>query len=86
MASGSSRSNLKTSGQAAMEPHHEGPTHIAFEIYNTYLPPSSQCESKVDHGLRNELSACLNEVITGLTGNAFQGRVELERASTFNAT
>jgi len=86
MASGSSRGNSKTSGQAAMERHHEALIHIAFEIYNTYLAPSSQCELNIDHGLRNELSAYLNEVMTGLTGKAFQGRVELEQASAFNAT
>ena len=86
MASGPSRGNSKTSGQAAMERHHEALIHIAFEIYNTYLAPSSQCELNIDHGLRNELSAYLNEVMTGLTGKAFQGRVELEQASAFNAT
>ena len=85
-ASGSSRANSKTSGQAAMERHHESLIHIAFEIYNTYLAPSSQCELNIDHGLRNELSAYLNEVMTGLTGKAFQGRVELDQASAFNAT
>ena len=69
-----------------MERHHEALIHIAFEIYNTYLAPSSQCELNIDHGLRNELSAYLNEVMTGLTGKAFQGRVELEQASAFNAT
>lgn len=86
MASGPSRAIAKTSGQAAMERHHEVLIHIAFEIYNTYLAPSSQCELNIDHGLRNELSAYLNEVMTGLTGKAFQGRVELEQASAFNAT
>ena len=69
-----------------MERHHEALIQIAFEIYNTYLAPSSQCELNIDHGLRNELSAYLNEVMTGLTGKEFQGRVELEQASAFNAT
>jgi len=86
MASGPARGASKTSGQAAMERHHEALISIAFEIYNTYLAPSSQCELNIDHGLRNELSAYLNEVMTGLTGRAFQGRVELEQASAFNAT
>ncbi|KAF9779546.1 regulator of G protein signaling [Thelephora terrestris] len=85
MASGS-RANTKTSGQAAMERHHEVLINTAFEIYNTYLAPSSQCELNIDHGLRNELSAYLNDVMTSLTGKAFQGRVELEQASAFNAT
>ena len=86
MASGPSRGNSKTSGQAAMERHHEVLINTAFEIYNTYLAPSSQCELNIDHGLRNELSAYLNDVMTNLTGKAFQGRVELEQASAFNAT
>lgn len=69
-----------------MERHHETLVNIAFEIYNTYLAPSSQCELNIDHGLRNELSAYLSEEITRLTGKTFQGRVELQQASAFNAT
>lgn len=75
-----------TPGQAAMEKHHETLIRTAFEIYNTYLAPSSQCELNIDHGLRNELANYLNEVITNLTGKAFQGRVEMEQANAFNAT
>ncbi|KDQ64991.1 hypothetical protein JAAARDRAFT_52911 [Jaapia argillacea MUCL 33604] len=75
-----------TPGQAAMERHHESLIHTAFQIYNMYLAPASQCELNIDHGLRNELSAYLSEVMTTLTGKAFQGRVELEQASAFNAT
>ena len=73
-------------GQAAMERHHEALIQIAFEIYNTYLAPSSNCELNIDHGLRNELSAYLSDVMQGLTGKAFQGRVEPEHAGAFNAT
>lgn len=75
-----------TPGQAAMEKHHESLIQMAFVIYNTYLAPSSQCELNIDHGLRNELSGYLNDVITNLTGKAFQGRVEMEQANAFNAT
>ncbi|THG99562.1 hypothetical protein EW026_g2817 [Hermanssonia centrifuga] len=75
-----------TPGQAAMERHHESLIQIAFVIYNTYLAPSSQCELNIDHGLRNELSGYLNDVITNLTGKAFQGKVEMEQANAFNAT
>ncbi|TFK56034.1 hypothetical protein OE88DRAFT_1622092 [Heliocybe sulcata] len=75
-----------TPGQAAMERHHESLIQTAFQIYNMYLAPASQCELNIDHGLRNELVAYLSEVMTGLTGKAFQGRVELEQASAFNAT
>lgn len=73
-------------GHAAMEKHHEALIQMAFVIYNTYLAPSSQCELNIDHGLRNELVAYLNEVMTDLTGKAFQGRVELEQANAVNAT
>jgi len=75
-----------TPGQAAMERHHEALAQMAFVIYNTYLAPSSQCELNIDHGLRNELVAYLSEIITNMTGKAFQGRVEMEQANAFNAT
>ncbi|KAF9468855.1 regulator of G protein signaling domain-containing protein [Collybia nuda] len=75
-----------TPGQAAMEKHHESLINTAFVIYNTYLAPSSQCELNIDHGLRNELAKYLEEVVTSLTGKAFQGRVEPEQANAFNAT
>ncbi|PCH41597.1 hypothetical protein WOLCODRAFT_137487 [Wolfiporia cocos MD-104 SS10] len=75
-----------TPGQVAMERHHEALIQMAFVIYNTYLAPSSQSELNIDHGLRNELSGYLNDVITSLTGKNFQGRVEMEQANAFNAT
>ena len=75
-----------TPGQAAMERHHESLIQTAFQIYNTYLAQSSQCELNIDHGLRNELSGYLSDVIQNLTGKAFQGRVEMEQANAFNAT
>ncbi|KAL0581230.1 hypothetical protein V5O48_000818 [Marasmius crinis-equi] len=78
--------NRSTPGQAAMERHHESLINTAFVIYNTYLAPSSQCELNIDHGLRNELSKYLEDVVTSLTGKSFQGRVEPEQASAFNAT
>lgn len=80
------RARGATPGQAAMERHHESLIQMAFVIYNTYLAPSSQCELNIDHGLRNELSGYLSEVITALTGKAFQGRVEMDQANAFNAT
>ncbi|KAI0032024.1 regulator of G protein signaling [Vararia minispora EC-137] len=75
-----------TPGQLAMEQHHEALIQQAFEIYQTYLAPSSSCELNIDHGLRNELSAYLSEVMQGLTGSPFQGRLEAEQLSAFNAT
>ncbi|KAH9894166.1 regulator of G protein signaling domain-containing protein [Cubamyces lactineus] len=75
-----------TPGQLAMERHHEALIQKAFVIYNTYLAPSSQSELNIDHGLRNELSAYLSEVIQSLTGKTFQGHVDLEQANQFNAT
>lgn len=85
-ATPSGRPAKGTPGQAAMERHHESLIQIAFVIYNTYLAPSSQCELNIDHGLRNELSGYLSDVIQNLTGKAFQGRVELDQATAFNAT
>lgn len=79
-------SSRNTPGQAAMERHHESLINTAFVIYNTYLAPSSQCELNIDHGLRNELVKYLEDVVTNLTGKAFQGRVEPEQANAFNAT
>ncbi|KAF5393621.1 hypothetical protein D9757_000404 [Collybiopsis confluens] len=75
-----------TPGQAAMERHHESLITTAFVIYNTYLAPSSTCELNIDHGLRNELVKYLEDVVTGLTGKAFAGKVEPEQANAFNAT
>jgi GTPase-activating protein SST2 len=79
-------SQKTTPGQAAMERHHESLIHRAFEIYNKYLAPGAPSELNIDHGLRNELVAYLGEVMTGLTGKQFHGRVEPEQASAFNAT
>lgn len=81
-----SRSARSTPGQVAMEQHHESLIHTAFQIYNKYLAPSSQCELNIDHGLRNELVKYLEDVVTTLTGKSFQGRVEPEQANAFNAT
>ncbi|TBU32207.1 regulator of G protein signaling [Dichomitus squalens] len=80
------RGAKSTPGQLAMEKHHEALIQKAFVIYNTYLAPSSQSELNIDHGLRNELSGYLSDVIQSLTGKTFQGRVELEQANAFNAT
>ncbi|KAA1466015.1 regulator of G protein signaling superfamily [Dentipellis sp. KUC8613] len=75
-----------TPGQLAMEQHHEALIQQAYTIYSMYLAPSSQCELNIDHGLRNELSAYLTEVMLGLTGTQFKGRLEQEQLSAFNAT
>ncbi|KAJ7762814.1 regulator of G protein signaling domain-containing protein [Mycena maculata] len=75
-----------TPGQAAMEKHHESLINTAFIIYNKYLAPSSQCELNIDHGLRNELSKYLEDVVTSITGKVFQGQVDPEQANAFNAT
>ncbi|KAJ7725114.1 regulator of G protein signaling domain-containing protein [Mycena metata] len=75
-----------TPGQAAMEKHHESLINTAFFIYNKYLAPSSQCELNIDHGLRNELSKYLEDVVTSMTGKVFQGHVDPEHTTAFNAT
>jgi len=59
---------------------------MTFVIYNTYLAPSSTCELNIDHGLRNELVAYLNEVLTLTTGKTVNGLVKPDQANTFNAT
>jgi hypothetical protein len=69
-----------------MEQHHESLIQQAYLIYTTYLAPSSPSELNIDHGLRNELSAYLSEVMQGLTGTPFQGRLEADQLSSFNAT
>ncbi|KAG8758805.1 hypothetical protein FRC14_007304, partial [Serendipita sp. 396] len=71
---------------AAMEKHHESLIQMAFVIYNTYLAPSSHCELNIDHGLRNDLVAYLNEVMTESTGKAFQGRLDTDQVYSLNAT
>lgn len=75
-----------TPGQVVMERHHESLINTAFDIYNTYLAPSSQCELNIDHGLRTELVKYLEEVVTTLTGKTLQGRVEPDQVNAFNAT
>jgi hypothetical protein len=52
-----------TPGQQAVEQHHETLIQQAYLIYTTYLAPSSPSELNIDHGLRNELSAYLSDVI-----------------------
>ncbi len=86
VAAASAKSNARAPGHAAMEKHHESLINTAFNIYNKYLAPSSQCELNIDHGLRNELAKYLEDVVTGHTGKAFSGRVEPEQATAFNAT
>ncbi|EGO01550.1 hypothetical protein SERLA73DRAFT_166097 [Serpula lacrymans var. lacrymans S7.3] len=78
--------NKATPGQAAMERHHESLIQTAFQIYNKYLAPSSQCELNIDHGLRYDLAGYLNDVMTGMTGKVFEGQVDAGQASSFNAT
>ncbi|KAI0260922.1 regulator of G protein signaling [Gloeopeniophorella convolvens] len=75
-----------TPGQQAMEQHHGTLITQATLIYQTYLAPSSPCELNIDHGLRNELSAYLSEVMQALTGTPFQGRLEADQLGSFNAT
>lgn len=78
-----SRSTRATPGQVAMEQHHESLINTAFQIYNKYLAPSSQCELNIDHGLRNQMIKQLEDTVTS---KGFQGRVEPEQAIGVNAT
>ncbi|KAG8746420.1 hypothetical protein FRC10_005131 [Ceratobasidium sp. 414] len=76
-----------TPGQAAMEKHHEALVQFTFLIYNTYLAPQSQCELNIDHALRNELYAYVEDV---MVDNGFSrsgpGNVGPKEAASFNAT
>lgn len=69
-----------------MEKHHESLITTASVIYNTYLAPSSQCELNIDHNLRNEMTKYLEDTVSSLGGNVFQGHIEPEQAHSFNAT
>jgi hypothetical protein len=81
------KSGKNTPGQAAMEKHNEALITMAFVIYNTYLAPSSPLELNIDHGIRNDLVAYLNQVLTESTGKAFNvGRMETDQANAFSAT
>jgi hypothetical protein len=51
-----------------------------------YLTPSNQSKLNIDHGLHNELSVYLSEVMQSLMGTLFQGCLEAEQLSSFNAT
>ncbi|KAF5363852.1 hypothetical protein D9756_000592 [Leucocoprinus leucothites] len=75
-----------TPGQAAMEKHHELLIQTASLIFNNYLAHSSPSELNIDHTLRNELTGYLEEVVSSVTGQKFQGRLEPEHASALNAT
>ncbi|KAH7343399.1 regulator of G protein signaling domain-containing protein [Rhizoctonia solani] len=76
-----------TPGQQAMEKHHEALVQFTFLIYNTYLAPQSQCELNIDHALRNELYAYVEDVIVdnGFLRNG-PGNVGTKEAASFNAT
>lgn len=75
-----------TPGQAAMEKHHEQLIQTASLIFNNYLAQSSPAELNIDHAIRQELLRYLEEVVSTVTGKVFQGRLEPEQASAFNAT
>ncbi|CAE6411834.1 unnamed protein product [Rhizoctonia solani] len=78
---------MPTPGQQAMEKHHEALVQFTFLIYNTYLAPQSHCELNIDHALRNELYAYVEDVFTD---NGFSrsgpGSVGPKEAASFNAT
>ncbi|KAL5636590.1 hypothetical protein ACGC1H_000518 [Rhizoctonia solani] len=82
-----SSAKTPTPGQQAMEKHHEALVQFTFLIYNTYLAPQSQCELNIDHALRNELYAYVDDIIVD---NGFQrtgpGNIGPKEAASFNAT
>jgi hypothetical protein len=79
-------SHKASPGQAAMERHHDLLIQQAYHIYKQFLAGGAQQELNIDHSLRNELSAYLNQVVSQITGKPFSGRVELDHMSQFNAT
>ncbi|OCF36942.1 hypothetical protein I316_01540 [Kwoniella heveanensis BCC8398] len=75
VASPSQGKNGKTAGHAAMEKHQQDLIAMAFVIYNTYLAPASPCELNIDHNLRAELIAYMNQ-ITADKDAGIKGRIE----------
>lgn len=75
-----------TPGHLAMEKHHELLIQTTFFIFNNYLAHSSPSELNIDHSLRNELTVYLNNLVSGIPGKTFQGRLEPEHARALNAT
>ncbi|KAI0293750.1 regulator of G protein signaling [Russula brevipes] len=77
---------VHTHGQRAKEQHHEALIQQAYAIYKTFLGAGSESELNIDHGLRNELSTSLSEIMESLTGKPFKGRLGVDHMRSFNAT
>ncbi|WVQ82179.1 hypothetical protein IAT38_004307 [Cryptococcus sp. DSM 104549] len=75
----------KTQGHAAMEKHQQDLIAMAFVIYNTYLAPASPCELNIDHNLRAELIAYMNQ-ITADKDAGVKGHIEPGIGNTLHAS
>ncbi|KAK8864196.1 hypothetical protein IAR55_001442 [Kwoniella newhampshirensis] len=75
----------KAGGQAAMEKHQQDLIAMAFVIYNTYLAPASPCELNIDHNLRAELIAYMNQ-ITADKDAGIKGHIEPGIGNTLHAS
>ncbi|WWD17505.1 hypothetical protein CI109_101946 [Kwoniella shandongensis] len=77
--------NSKSGGHAAMEKHQQDLIAMAFVIYNTYLAPASPCELNIDHNLRAELIAYMNQ-ITADKDAGIKGHIEPGVGNTLHAS
>jgi hypothetical protein len=67
-----------------MEQHHKTLIQQVYLIYTMYLAPSSPSELNINHRLCNELSVYLSDVMQGLAGTPFQGRLEADQLRRIN--
>nr|AAQ97625.1 Crg1 [Cryptococcus bacillisporus] len=75
----------KLSGHATMEKHQQDLIAMAFVIYNSYLAPASPCELNIDHNLRAELVAYMNQ-ITADKEAGVKGHIEPGIGNTLHAS
>nr|KIR87613.1 hypothetical protein I308_01635 [Cryptococcus tetragattii IND107] len=75
----------KLSGHATMEKHQQDLIAMAFVIYNSYLAPASPCELNIDHNLRAELVAYMNQ-ITADKEAGVKGHIEHDIGNTLHAS
>ncbi|WVO16387.1 hypothetical protein L204_104062 [Cryptococcus depauperatus] len=75
----------KTVGHQAMDKHQQDLIAMAFVIYNTYLVPASPCELNIDHNLRAELIAYMNQ-ITADKDAGVKGQIEPGIGNTLHAS
>ncbi|KIR67167.1 hypothetical protein I314_02380 [Cryptococcus bacillisporus CA1873] len=75
----------KLSGHATMEKHQQVLIAMAFVIYNSYLAPASPYELNIDHNLRAELVAYMNQITADKEAGA-EGHIEPGIGNTLHAS